>query len=44
MVGGSKLVRVNVRVVAATNRNLQEHAAAGKFRQDLLYRLQWCRS
>jgi DNA-binding NtrC family response regulator len=40
MVGGSKLVRVNVRVVAATNRNLQEHAAAGKFRQDLLYRLQ----
>jgi len=38
-VGGSQPIRVNVRVLAATNRDLQKAIAAGTFRQDLFYRL-----
>lgn len=38
-VGGTKIKKVNVRVVAATNRNLQEMVNRGEFREDLFYRL-----
>jgi two-component system nitrogen regulation response regulator GlnG len=38
-VGGNETIKTDVRVVAATNQNLEALAAAGKFRQDLLYRL-----
>lgn len=38
-VGGSKTIKVDVRLVAATNENLPELAARGKFRADLLDRL-----
>jgi DNA-binding NtrC family response regulator len=38
-VGGSHDIRVDVRVIAATNRNLEEEVKANRFRQDLFYRL-----
>ena len=40
MVGGSELIHVNVRVIAATNKRLQDAVTEGKFREDLFYRLQ----
>jgi sigma-54 specific flagellar transcriptional regulator A len=39
-VGGTKLINADVRVVAATHRNLEEMIKEGKFREDLYYRLQ----
>ncbi|MBK8482702.1 MAG: sigma 54-interacting transcriptional regulator [Proteobacteria bacterium] len=38
-VGGASTIRVDVRIVTATNRNLEALLAAGKFREDLYYRL-----
>lgn len=38
-VGGNKSIKCNVRVLAATHRNLEEEIAAGNFREDLFYRL-----
>jgi Nif-specific regulatory protein len=38
-VGGSKTIKVDVRVAAATNRNLEEMVEKGEFREDLFYRL-----
>lgn len=38
-VGGAQTMKVNVRVIAATNRNLEEEIKVGSFRPDLFYRL-----
>ena len=38
-VGGTDTIKVNVRIIAATNKNLEEEIMAGRFREDLFYRL-----
>jgi sigma-54 specific flagellar transcriptional regulator A len=38
-VGGNQTIRCNVRVIAATHRNLEDRISDGKFREDLFYRL-----
>jgi len=37
--GGTETIKVNVRVISATNRNLEDDLKAGRFREDLYYRL-----
>ncbi len=38
-IGGNRTIKVNIRVIAATNQDLQQLVQAGKFREDLYYRL-----
>lgn len=38
-IGGEKLINLNVRIIATTNRNMQLEVAEGRFRKDLYYRL-----
>src|SRR5436309_1769027 len=41
-VGGARLVRVNFRIMAATNKDLQQAVKAGSLREGLYFRLTWC--
>ncbi|MDL1970881.1 MAG: sigma-54 dependent transcriptional regulator [Candidatus Desulfofervidaceae bacterium] len=38
-VGGTKTIKINVRIIAASNRDLREEVESGRFREDLFYRL-----
>jgi two-component system response regulator HydG len=38
-VGGNKTIKANIRIIAASNRDLQEEVRSGRFREDLYYRL-----
>ncbi len=38
-IGGDRLIKVDIRIIAATNRNLKEMVKKGEFREDLYYRL-----
>jgi Nif-specific regulatory protein len=38
-VGGAQTIKIDVRIIAASNRNLEEEVKAGRFREDLFYRL-----
>lgn len=40
-VGGEKVHKIDVRIISATNKNLQELVANGQFREDLFYRLMY---
>ena len=37
--GGQRTIRINARIISATNKDLKAAVAAGRFRQDLFYRL-----